>query len=259
MTDLCFVTDLYHGNPVDFHKLANASYNGIKCVGIIHKASEGADVADPMYASRRPVALNAGFLWGAYAFNTGQPVADQVAEFLKIAAPDNATALFLDFEDNTQSEMSLAQAVEFLDRVEQAIGRHCRLYSGNRLKELIVRATDAERTFLAADPTRLWGCEYGPQFKDTDTAGHPLPWAAPFLWQDTGDGLGPQPHTLNGLHAGADLSVFKGTRIDLEQVWAGSGPKPLVPAQQQTAPTTATVPARKQLRERIEDEIEKIL
>jgi hypothetical protein len=117
--------------------------------------------------------------------------------------------------------MTLAQAVEFLDRVEQAIGRHCRMYSGNRLKTLIVKATPAEIAFLGADPTRLWGCEYGPQFKDVDDAGKPLPWPAPFLWQDTGDGLGPQPHTLAGLQQGADLSIYEGARDQLAAAWAG--------------------------------------
>lgn len=221
--NLCFVADVAHFNAVDFGKLAAASWNGIKCPGFIHKAHQGAHAPpDPEYAKRRPLALAHGFLWGAYAFNTGEDVADQVAAFLKAAAPDAATFMALDFEDNRASEMTLAQAVEFLDRTEQAIARHCRMYSGNRLKELIVRATTAERDFLAADPTRLWGCEYGTAFKDVDAAGHELPWPAPFLWQDTGDGIGPQPHTLDGLQRGADLSIFKGTRDELAAAWAGT-------------------------------------
>jgi GH25 family lysozyme M1 (1,4-beta-N-acetylmuramidase) len=236
---LCFVADIYHLNPVDFGKLKAARYNGIACEAIIHKASQGTGVADPAYAQRRPGALAAGFLWGAYAFNTGEPVKAQVAEYLKVAAPDAQTALFLDFEDNSKSEMTLPQAVEFLDRVEQAVARHCRLYSGNRLKTLIVHATDAQRDFLAADRTRLWGCEYDPVFKDTDDAGKPLPWPAPFLWQDTGDGIGPQPHTLDGLQAGADLSIFKGTRDQLAAAWAGL---PLQPAAAAPAPAAVAAP-----------------
>lgn len=231
MTDLCFVADMYHGNPVDFGKLAAASWNGIKCVGAIHKASQGARDADPAYASRRGLALRAGLLWGAYGFNTGELVAAQVAEFLKVAAPDATMLLALDFEDNSQSNMSLAQACEWLDRVEQSQGRYCRMYSGNRLKELIVHATTAQRDFLAACADRLWGCQYAAAFKDVDAAGKPLPWAAPFLWQDTGDGIGPQPHTLDGLQAGVDLSIFKGTRAALTAAWPGAK----IPARAATA------------------------
>jgi lysozyme len=220
MTDLCFVADCYHLNPVDFTKLAAASWNGIKCAAVIHKASQGAGVPDPLYETRRLKAVAAGFLWGGYAFNTGEPVAAQVAEFFKVATPDATTAMFLDFEDNTKSEMSLAQAIEFLDRGDQLLGRRLGIYSGNRMKELIPAASAAERDFLAQHA--LWGCEYGPTFRDVDANGRALPWAAPLLWQDTGDGIGPQPHTLAGLEAGADLSVFKGTRAQLAAVWPGA-------------------------------------
>jgi GH25 family lysozyme M1 (1,4-beta-N-acetylmuramidase) len=232
MTDLCFVADMYHGNPVDFTKLAAASWNGIQCAGIIHKATQGAGLADPAYTLRRPLALAAGFLWGAFAFNTGETVANQVAEFFRVAQPDVTTGMHLDFEDNTKSEMTIAQAVEFLDRVEQVIGRYCRMYSGNRLKTTIVRATDAQREFLAKCPDRRWDCEYADEFKDADDAGHPLP-SAQFIWQRTGDGIGPQPRTLDGLQAGADLSVFKGTRDQLAAVWAGAS---LAPVAQPAAP-----------------------
>jgi GH25 family lysozyme M1 (1,4-beta-N-acetylmuramidase) len=220
MTDLCFVADIYHGNPIDFTKLAAASWNGIKCVGIIHKASQGAGIPDPEYPLRRPVAIAAGFLWGAYAFNTGEPVANQVAEFFKVAIPDTTSGMYLDFEDNTASEMSLSEAIEFLDRGDQKLGRRLGIYSGNRMKELIPAASSAERDFLASHA--FWGCEYGPEFKDVDAKGRALPWTAPFLWQDTGDGIGPQPHTLAGLEQGADLSIFKGTRDELAAKWPGA-------------------------------------
>ena len=36
-------------------------------------------------------------MWGAYCFNTGEPVADQVDEFFKVADPDDQTLMALDF------------------------------------------------------------------------------------------------------------------------------------------------------------------
>jgi lysozyme len=255
----CFVADMAHFNPVDFRKLAAASWNGNRCVGIIHKAHQGGAhaPADGQYAKRRPAALAAGLLWAAYAFNTGEKVADQVAAFFAAAQPDDATGMYLDFEDNRQSEMTIAQAAEFLDRVEQRLGRHCRMYSGNRLKEQIVHASAAERDFLAADPLRLWACEYGVEFRNVDAAGHRLPWPAPFLWQFTGDGIGPQPHTLDGLEHGADLSIFNGTRDELAAAWAGT---PLHPAAAAPAPQAAPVAEQKPgLVAAIEHGIEKII
>ena len=67
------VIDIYHGNVVhDFSALKAAGV-----VGVIHKCTQGAHYADPLYAARRKLATDAGLLWGAYAFNTGESVAAQ--------------------------------------------------------------------------------------------------------------------------------------------------------------------------------------
>jgi len=226
MTDLCFVADLGSQNPVDFTKLAAASWNGIKCAGVILRATRSNCLPDVLFASRAEGAAKAGFLVGAYAFNTGEAAVVQATRFLNVTKPFGAILRALDFETNPSGrQMSLVSAIEFLDRVAQATGRRCWLYSGDRIKSLIVTATEAQRQALSQSP--YWGCEYGPEFKDLDDDGHLLPWNAPTLWQDTADGIGPQPHTLDGLQAGADLSVFKGTREQLAAVWPGA---PLPPA-----------------------------
>jgi GH25 family lysozyme M1 (1,4-beta-N-acetylmuramidase) len=215
----CFVADLNHANPIDVTRLRAANWNGIQCEGIIHKASQGAGYRDPKYGDRRLDAVRAGFLWGAYHFNSGEDVAAQVHLFLSAAAPASDTALFLDFEDNLKSQMTLAQALEFLDRVDQAVGRRCGIYTGNRIKETILGATAAQRDFLAAHA--LWGCQYGTAWKHMDAKGNRLPWVSRFLWQYTGDGIGSPPHTLDGLQNGSDLSTFNGSRADLEKLWPG--------------------------------------
>ena len=81
-----------------------------------------------------------------------------------------------------------------------------------------LRATDNQRDFLGVHP--LWGCEYGPRWRNVDANGHPLPWAKPFLWQYTDGDFGPGPHTLDGLEPHADLSVFDGTADELRAQWA---------------------------------------
>lgn len=217
VTHSCFVHDCYHLNPVDFTKLAAANWNGVKCVGVILKCSQGATYADPLYAQRVELARNAGLLVAPYAFNTGENVAAQVKEFLDHAHLYDDMGGWLDFEDNRASQMSLPQALEFMDRYDQATGRTCGMYAGNRIKETITAATDAQRDFLGAHA--FWGCQYGPQMVMKDSNGHPLPWDVPFLWQFTGDGNGPLPHTLDGVQAGADISIFRGSADQLRAAW----------------------------------------
>ena len=48
------------------------------------------------------------------------------------------------------------------------------------------------------------------------------PWTKNYLIQYTGDGVGPQPHTVQGLQNGADLNAFNGTREDLLAAWPGA-------------------------------------
>ena len=222
-----YVADIGSQNKVDFSKLAATG-----CVGVIHRATRSNQQTDPLYLSRRPLALAAGLKWGAYAFNTGEAVSVQVGRFLDFVRPEADTSCWLDLERNPSGtgQMTLAMAIEFLDRGDQAISRRFGLYSGNVIKSLVPQATAAQRDFLAAHP--LWGCEYGPRWRNVDANGHALPWTAPFLWQFTGDDVGPvQPHTLNGLDDGADLNVYDGTPDQLRAAW----PLPAIPA----APPTA--------------------
>jgi lysozyme len=213
------VADMNHANTVDFRRIAAAGIGGV-----IHKARQGVGFGDPAYASRRLQAVAAGIEWGAYDFATHDDVAENVKDFLATAAPDERTGLWLDFEDNTASEMSMVQALEFLDRVDQAVGRRCGIYGGNRVKELVIGLTQDQRDFLGAHP--FWLCEYGPVAKMIDVHGHALPWVKPDLWQQWADGYGPNPPIVDGLEHKADLSIFEGDRAALAAWW----PLPAIPA-----------------------------
>ena len=96
-------------------------------LGVIHKATEGGDYADPVYATRRPQAEAAGLLWGAYHFGTGQMSgAQQAAFFLSVSRPSPRTLLALDLElneNNPSNSMRLDQAEAFVQAVAQATGR----------------------------------------------------------------------------------------------------------------------------------------
>lgn len=205
------VADLSHHNVVkDFGMAAAAGL-----WGIIHKASQGRAYVDPDYARRRGLAKAAGLLWGAYHFNTGDPVPLQVANFITAARPDDDMVMVLDFEDNRPSNMSIQQAVEFLHLLEHELGRKGAIYSGNRLKETIPHLSPEDRAYLASH--RLWLCQYGPVPR------LPIGFDAWWLWQYTGDGIGPEPHNVPGIVAGnrgIDLNAFDGSRDDLVASWA---------------------------------------
>src|SRR5258707_1097158 len=62
------VIDLSHHNQnLDF---ASIRFSG-GILGIIHKATQGLDYADPTYLPHKTSALANGLLWGAYHFGTG--------------------------------------------------------------------------------------------------------------------------------------------------------------------------------------------
>lgn len=208
------VADMGSQNTVDMSKLAAAG-----CVGVIHRATRSNGQTDPKYKTRRDLCLGAGMKWGRYAFNTGEVIKVQTDRLVNFVDRVDDESTWLDLEKNPSGgQMTLGSTIEFLDRIDQWYGRRCGLYSGDVIKMLVTRATDAQRDFLAAHP--LWGCEYGPRWKNIDANGHPLPWAKPFLWQYTGDGIGPEPQTLDGLEDGADLSSFDGTPYELRAQWA---------------------------------------
>lgn len=225
--------DLYHGDvlasDVNHHITDDDAFEMLKrggCQFVIHKATQGVGITDRAYASRRKAATAAGLLWGAYHFNTGEDVPTQVQHFLEAAQPDKNTLMALDFEDNRGGNMNLAQAINFLGLLDQKLteiagvpGRYAKLYSGNRIKEQIVQANKTERDFLAKHD--LWLCQYGPKARLIDITAKTLPWSSYWLWQFTGDGVGPQPHTMPGIATkGIDINRYDGDLETLKAEWS---------------------------------------
>ena len=203
------VTDIsHHNNVISFSSIKTA---GI--VGIIHKASQGTSFVDKMYDQRMPKALNAGLLWGAYHFATDAPVKKQVDFFLKSAQPTEKTLLALDYEPNPQGgTMDLDQAREWCQLVFEKTGQKPVIYSGHLIKQDLGNDED---DFLGSH--RLWLAQYGPKAKV------PAAWKDYWLWQYTGDGIGPKPHGVDGMSGDQlDLNVFNGKRETLIKQWSKS-------------------------------------
>lgn len=207
MTPKPMVIDISHHNPVSSFRMVAAS--GIR--GVIHKATQGTHVTDEMYDHRRATALACGLLFGAYHFGNGSDPEAQVEHFLSVAKPDAKTLVALDWEGRAKgdTQMTRAQATEFLDIIENKLGRKAVLYSGNVVKEQVPKPD----TFLGSH--RLWLCEYGPEPR------LPASWQKFWLWQFTGDGIGPKPHKVDGIPVnGLDINHYDGTIDDLAKEWA---------------------------------------
>lgn len=185
--------------PIDWYSAAGA---GVRFAFI--KATEGGDIADPLFADHWNGAAQAGIPRGAYHFyyfcRTG---AEQAAWFIQ-NAPREAGALppVLDIEW-TQSrncpgrpdpETVRAEAAAFLAIVGAHYGRRPLIYT----------------TVDFWEENQMWRLQ-GYEFWLRSVAGHPSQvydghhWT---LWQYTGTGLAP------GFNGEVDLNAFAGTEAD---------------------------------------------
>lgn len=200
------VIDVSHYNVIE--NLDGAKKLGIW--GVIHKASEGMTVLDKKLEARRFLTKEAGLLWGTYHFIRKGDVKKQVEWYLKNAKPADDDLMCLDWEDN---RVSVIDAVQFLSYLTQKTGRQAVLYSGNTAKEKIKTKDD----FLGSH--RLWLAQYGTKPSVQKS------WDNFWLWQFTGDGLGPLPHTIEGMtipgNSGMDINHYAGTKAQLIKEWAG--------------------------------------
>ena len=215
--------DLNHQNSLN---LTDVTADGTMWA-MLHKVSQGTGFRDPAYTKRVAAARELGLLVAGYDFATSDNVAQNVANYLLWANLQNQDAACLDFEDNSHSEMSGDQAYEWIDRVQQKIGRAAIIYGGNRIAEHI--NSQDKKWIDMAQVVRLWRCRYINMSIDNnkelfDIIKPYAPWKSCFGIQYTGDGAGPKPHTHTGLENGADLNVFCPdlTKDKLKAIWAGN-------------------------------------
>ena len=199
------VIDISHHNGVV--QLALAKADGI--VGVIQKATQGLTYTDGTFATNRASSLATGLLFGAYHFGDGSDGVAQAEHFLNVVKPDATTLVALDFEDNKAGpSMTLEEARAFVIHVKEALGRWPVLYSGHTIKAALGTHIDP---VLKNCP--LWLAQYGA------TPIVPPCWASWTLWQYTDGGLGPQPHSVNGVGP-CDRDKFNGDEAALRGWWA---------------------------------------
>jgi lysozyme len=220
------VIDISHSTRVNDFRLARRHS---RILGVIHKATEGGDWVDPLYARRRVEAEAAGMLWGAYHFGTREFSGTAQAElFLRIARPGPSTLLALDLEYNDQNPsntMGIRHAEDFVRAVFAATGRRPLIYTtaawadnqpvGPRQRRLGGRIT--EDSILAKCP--LWIADYRAR-PELPSAWRAKGW---HFWQyagDTGDGGLRQAmaRQVAGI-ASCDRNYFRGDEATLRKFW----------------------------------------
>ena len=204
------IIDLSHHNQnLDFSQIKVPG--GI--LGIIHKATQGTTYVDPAYETHKALALDQGFLWGAYCFGTGADGVEQAQHFLDVVQPDDQTLLALDFEANPHGpSMNLEEARSFVTHINQATGNWPVLYSGYYIKQLL----GSNRDPVLAQCS-FWLAQYGP------TAVVPANWQTWTLWQYTDGAAGAQPHDVAGAGL-CDRDYYNGEAADLQAGWGNSLP-----------------------------------
>lgn len=197
----------HHNGKVDFAKAAKAGITGV-----FHKATQGTGYTDPTYAANRAAAKAAGINWGAYHFGTGSDGVEQAEYFLSAVKPDGGDLLVLDFENNLQGpSMTLEEARAFVTHVQQHTGRWPGLYSGHYVKDLLHGTSDP-----VLGQCWFWLAQYG------NTAVVPPNWKSWTFWQYTDGGIGPEPHSVDGVGR-CDRDKFNGSASKLAQFWKSGG------------------------------------
>lgn len=197
------VIDISHYNQVT--SFPEIQQSGI--VGVIHKATEGTNWSDPTYASRKPQALSAGLLWGAYHFGVNEDGAAQARYFLSIVNPGPPDLLALDFEENPSSQMTIAQAEQFVTEIYNSTGRYPGFYSDALAGNLL----GASRDSILAN-CWLWRAEYA-----VPAPSVPPTWSTWTMWQYTESGSVP------GIGGACDRDTFNGGAAGLAKLWGQPG------------------------------------
>ncbi len=204
MTSNC-VIDLSHHNGTRL-RFDKARADGV--LGVIQKATQGEAYVDATFKRNKAASLDAGLLFGAYHFGTGSNGVSQAQHFLDTVKPDASTILVLDFEDNpTGSSMTLEEARAFVTHIWSQVGRWPVFYSGHTIKRALGTAADP-----VLKNCSFWLAQYGP------TPVVPPCWDTWTLWQYTDGGVGPMPHSVDGI-GNCDREYFNGTPAELKGWW----------------------------------------
>lgn len=212
-----YVVDLSsHNEIISFAEMKEAGV-----VGVILKSTQGIHYVDKTYKQRKKDALEAGLLVGTYHFaDASDPIA-QAKHFLANADWDEATLFAHDWEDpprvagpeQRSQPMSAENGKLFLEYIYQVTGQRPAIYSGHTAKREL---RDTKDEFYGQH--RLWLASY------TAETQLQASWETAWLWQFTGDNLGPNlPRKIAGV-AGGGIDLNTGDPQRIAALWTGGHP-----------------------------------
>lgn len=206
------VIDAYEGNSIDWNKMAADK----KVVAVIHRSSIGTRV-DTQYVARKKIALERGYLWGAYHLgNRGNTIA-QADLFLSLVKDEPDTLMILDLENTSASNfMSIDEAVIFMDYIYEKTGKIPTVYANHSVTVALNSKLKSNIIFKQA---KLWYARFKASVTDFPVG----IWNKYFLWQFSSEinctTTGSCLYNVPGTKFDMDVNVFAGSRRELEAQW----------------------------------------
>ena len=209
--DSSIVIDAYELNGIDWKKMASDK----RMVGVIHRSSIGLK-KDSKYNERKSIALERGYLWGAYHLGKRGDTIKQADLFISMAH-DKDTMMFLDLEDTSNgSMMSIDESVIFMDYVFSKTGKIPSVYANH---SVAVKLNEKLKSNIMFKNSKFWYARFKGKVTDFPVG----IWNNYFLWQfsseincsKTGSCLYNVPGTLFDM----DINVFYGSKEELKSKW----------------------------------------
>lgn len=210
--ETAIVIDAYQGNSIDWNKMATDR----RVAGVIHRSSIGTRV-DTEYVARKKIALERGYLWGAYHLgNRGNTIA-QANLFLSLIKDEPDTLMILDLEDtNSGNFMSIDEAVVFMDYIYEKTGRIPVVYANHSTTVLLNSRVKHNPLF---QQSKLWYARFKSSLTDYPAG----IWPNYFLWQFSSEinctTTGSCLYNVPGTKFDMDVNVFYGTPSELKAQW----------------------------------------
>lgn len=187
-----------------------------KVVAVIHRSSIGSRI-DSLYQSRKKIALQRGYLWGAYHLGKPGNTIAQADMFLNLVKDEPNTLMILDLENTTNGEfMTIDEAGRFMDYVYEKSGRIPVVYANDSTVKLLNSRMKNNPLF---QQSKLWYA----RFKSTVTDFPAGIWPGYFLWQFSSElnctTTGSCLYNVPGTKFDMDVNVFNGSPAELAARW----------------------------------------
>ncbi len=235
--DLALVIDAYEYNPIDWDSLSKDE----RVAGFINKASDGLpptyrckgegieydhcrlawkrySVTKELYHTRRMMAKQLGYVWGAYHLGRPGNPEDQADHFLQFAEPQDDELIAIDIEDNDPEKfMSLADAEIFARRIKARTGRWPVLYTNGSTSEYIANHAG---DYPILSRMQIWYARYRNEIEGVFPLGN---WQNYALWQFASHvnckGKDSCPYRPAGTAEDIDVNVAPMNKLALQRVW----------------------------------------